>query len=51
MILVMGFVLSVGLSYGADEEVVVETPWGGLSATLSSPEQGSDVVALFFVCA
>lgn len=42
----MGFVLSVGLAYGAEEEVVVETPWGLLSATLSSPEQGSDVVAL-----
>lgn len=46
MILVMGFVLSVGLAYGAEEEVVVETPWGLLSATLSSPDQGSDVVAL-----
>ena len=42
----MSFALSVGLAYGADEEVVVETPWGGLSATLSSPDQGSDVVAL-----
>ena len=42
----MSFALSVGLAYGADEEVVVEAPWGGLSATLSSPEQGSDVVAL-----
>lgn len=46
MILVMGFVLSAGLAYGAEEEVVVETPWGLLSATLSSPDQGSDVVAL-----
>ena len=44
--MIMSFALSVGLAYGADEEVVVETPWGGLSATLSSPDQGSDVVAL-----
>ena len=42
----MSFALSVCLAYGAEEEVVVETPWGLLSATLSSPEQGSDVVAL-----
>lgn len=46
VILVAGFVLSVGAAFGASEEVVVETSWGVISATLSSPDEGSDVVAL-----